>query len=209
MTTDDPQRLRREIEYTQRNLSSDVDALTEKVTPSRIVQRRTDRVRRRFTTMRDKVMGTAADTTSTAGRRAGHAASTVAEQTSSMASSAGEAISEAPQAIRRGTEGNPMAAGLIAFGLGWLASSLIPASRPEQQLADQAKEFVREHSDQLGHVASEMKDNLREPAQQAVESVKSTAQDAAGTVADETRSAAGNVTERAHDAKSTVQQNSS
>jgi hypothetical protein len=40
------------------------------------------------------------------------------------------------------TQGNPLAAGLIAFGVGWLAASLIPASRPEQQAAAKAKEHA-------------------------------------------------------------------
>ena len=43
--SDDPDQIRREIERTQAHLSSDVDALTEKVTPSRIVARRVDRAR--------------------------------------------------------------------------------------------------------------------------------------------------------------------
>jgi ElaB/YqjD/DUF883 family membrane-anchored ribosome-binding protein len=209
MSIDDPRQLRREIEQTQRNLSTDVDALTEKVTPSRIVHRRADRVRRRFTNLREKVMGTASDTTSAAGQHMGDAASTVADRTSAAASSAADAVSEAPQAIRRGTEGNPLAAGMIAFGLGWLASSLIPASKPEQQLAGQAKDLAREQSDKVGQLAEQVKDNLREPAQQAMESVKSTAQDAAGTVSEQARSAAGDVVDHAQDAKTTVQHHSS
>ena len=37
-----PEEIRREIERTQANLSQDVDALTERVTPSKIVERRVD-----------------------------------------------------------------------------------------------------------------------------------------------------------------------
>jgi len=44
-SSDDPDRIRREIEHTQANLSTDVNALTEKVTPSRIVARRVDRAK--------------------------------------------------------------------------------------------------------------------------------------------------------------------
>jgi uncharacterized protein DUF3618 len=105
MTTE-PEQLRREIEQTQRGLSADVNALTEKVTPRRIVQRRMAHARSGITTMKDKVMGTASNGTG---------------------------------AVRRRTEGNPLAAGLIAFGLGWLTASLLPASKREQQLADEAK----------------------------------------------------------------------
>lgn len=202
MTTDDPRVLRHEIERTQQNLSADVDALTEKVTPGKIVERRVNRVRRGLTGVRDRVMGTASDTASTV-------KSNVSQASSQATSTVSDAVSEAPQAIRRGTEGNPLAAGLIAFGLGWLTASLIPASRAEQQLAGQAKDFAREHASELGDVANQVKDRLAEPAQQAAQSVKSTAQEAVATVKDDAQSAAGDVTDRAQEAKDTVRQQSS
>jgi len=194
-TTDDPRQIRQEIERTQRHLSSDVDALTEKVTPGKIMQRRADRVRRSVTNMRDRVMGSASDTASTAGDQVNRATTAVSD-----------AVSGAPQAIRRQTEGNPLAAGLIAFGVGWLTSSLLPATKAEQQMAGQAKEFVQQHSEQLGEVAGQVKDRLAEPAQHAAQQVKSTAQDAAGTVTDEARSAAEDVKDRAQEGKTSVQE---
>lgn len=216
MTTNDPDQLRRQIEYTQRNLSTDVDLLAEKVTPGKVVNRRVNRVRRSVTSLRDKVMGSASDGASTAsarvqdtassvGQGASSMASSVADGASSVASSTAQAVSETPQAIRRGTEGNPLAAGLIAFGAGWLLSSLVPASKPEQQLAGQATDWVREHGQPVAQeVAQQVQENLREPAQQAVENVKSTASDAAGTVTEEAKSATSDVTGRAQEAKTTV-----
>ncbi|MEV6605856.1 DUF3618 domain-containing protein [Kutzneria sp. NPDC051319] len=175
MTTDDPLVLRQEIERTQRALSTHVDALSEKVTPSRIVERRVNRVRRGLTGMRDRVMGTASETASTVGSTVG--------QTSNQATSAvSDAVSEAPHALRRQTEGNPLAMGLIAFGVGWLTASLLPASRAEQQLAEQVKDFAGEHASKLGDVAQQVKDNLAEPAQEAARSVASTAQEAVAAV---------------------------
>jgi gas vesicle protein len=125
------------------------------------------------------------------------------------ASTAVGAVQEAPQAIRRQTRGNPLAAGLIAFGAGWLVSSLLPASRREQELADQAKQQAKQVAQEkvaraAQQVAGEVKENLREPAQQAVESVKSTAQDAGQTVVEEGKSAAQDVQGRAQDAAGTV-----
>ncbi len=199
MTNPDPDRLRREIEYTQHNLSNDVDLLAEKVTPSRIARRRMDRVRGAMVSARDRVMGSASDTVSTTQDRA-----------SSMATDAKEKVAEAPQAVRRGTEGNPIAAGLIAFGAGWLLSTLAPASRAEQKLAEQTADWAREHreavTEQVGQVAEQVKENIREPAREAVESVKSTATDAASTVKDEARGAADDVTGRAQEAKSSIQE---
>lgn len=172
MTTEDPELLRRDIERTQRNLSTDVNLLAEKVTPGQIVSRRVGRARRSMTSLRDKVMGTATDNASTASDRVGEAATSVAHG----AADAARAVGEAPAAVRRGTEGNPLAAGLIAFGAGWLVSSLVPAARKEQQLAGQAQDWVREHGQPVAEQAAEqLRENLREPAQQAVESVRTAA----------------------------------
>jgi Protein of unknown function (DUF3618) len=244
-TASDPEEIRREIERTQANLSQDVDALTEKVTPRQIVKRRVDRARDRATRLKDKVMGsnpvhasirpasgqhigggisgtasqtadrvsgTASAAASSASGAASSAASTVQGAASSAteavqdaASTAADRLQEAPQAIRQQARGNPLAAGLIAFGAGWLVSSLLPASRREQELADQAKQVTQEKVQPVAQqVANQVKDNLREPAQQAVESVKSTAQAAGQTVAEQGRSAAQDVQGRAQDATGAV-----
>ncbi|WP_431873670.1 DUF3618 domain-containing protein [Micromonospora marina] len=209
----DPEQIRREIEATRNNLSSDVDALAYKVSPSRIVDDRKQRVRSALTNVKDKVMGTASDL----GHSSGHAAHSVGDHASSMASTVGDkaqsaaatvsdAAHRAPQVVRQKSEGNPIAAGVIAFGVGMLVSSLIPATRREQQVAAQVKEKATEHGgvvkEKLGEVAGELKDELREPAQHAAESVKATAQDAAYTVKDDGRAAAHDVRHSAEQARS-------
>jgi len=223
-TASDPEEIRREIERTQANLSQGVDALTEKVTPSKIVERRVDRARDTATRLKDKVMGNnpthgypssgphngggVSAAASQTADRVSDTASSAAGAVQDAASTAADRLQEAPQAIRRQARGNPLAAGLVAFGAGWLVSSLLPASRREQELADQAKQVAQEKVQPVvSQVASEMGDNLREPAQQAVESVKSTAADAGQTVADEGRSAAQDVQGRAQDAAGTVRNN--
>jgi uncharacterized protein YqeY len=109
---------------------------------------------------------------------------------------------------RRRTEGNPLAAGLIAFGAGWLISSLLPATAPEQQVATQVKDLATEKgrpvAQQLGEAAQQAREQLREPVRQSAESVKETVTDAAQAVAGEARSAAGDVTGRAQQAKDKV-----
>jgi cell division septum initiation protein DivIVA len=225
--SDDPEQIRREIERTQAALSQDVDALTEKVTPGKIVERRVDRARDAATRLKEKVMGSdssddpysgggvrsaasqAADrvsgTASATASSVQGAASSAAGTVQDAASTAADAVQQAPQAIRRQTRGNPLAAGLIAFGAGWLVSSLLPATRREQELAGQAKQVAQEKVQPVvQQVASEVGDNLREPAQQAAESVKATAQDAKDTVTEEGRSAAQDVSGRAQDAAGTV-----
>ena len=216
MTSSDPDVIRRQIEDTRRDLSYDVDALNEKVNPARMVDRRVSAAKGRMSHMKERVMGSASDTTSTAQDRMSSMAGSMQETASGatdrmqdMASSAADTVQQAPQMVRQQAQGNPLAAGLIAFGVGWLVSSLLPASEKEKQLAQQAESAVRENKDILlepaRQAAQEMGEQLKPAAQQAVEEVKATAQDAATTVKEEGRSAAQDVQGQAQQSKETVQ----
>lgn len=213
-STNDPDQIRAEIERTQAHLSRDVDAVTDKMSPGRIVERRVDRVRGAAGRWKDSVMGSPDpyDRHSRTGVREGtqQVAGSVADAASSATSSVATAAQDAPQAVRRRTEGNPLAAGLIAFGAGMLISSLLPATRQEQQVAERARErageFGQPVADAAKQVASDMRDNLQEPAQQATEAVRSTAVDAGQTVADEGRATAHDVRAQAGDAAQSVRQ---
>lgn len=204
MTTTDPDQIRQEIERTRAGLSDDVNALTYKVSPSRVVNERVDRARGAFRGVKERIMGTASDVTDSAGDRLSSTASSVRD----AASTVGDKTTAAPQVLREKTEGSPLAAGLVAFGVGLVISSLIPPTDPEQRLAGQVKEKVSEHSDEFREKATqigqEVKENLREPAQQAVESVKSTVSDATDTVKEQGRAAAQDVTNQAQEAKDNV-----
>ena len=216
MTSSDPDVIRRQIEETRSNLSYDVDALNEKVNPTRVVDRRVGKAKSTVTGLKDRVFGSAYETrqhaSGTASNVAGSvqgAASTASDNVSQAASTALDAVQSAPQTIQRQAQGNPLAAGLIDFGVGWLVSSLLPTSEKEKQLASQAEAAVREHSqplvDQAKNVAQEIGENLKPAAQEAVESVKATAQEGVETVKAEGQSAAQDVQGTAQDAKTTVQ----
>jgi len=120
----------------------------------------------------------------------------------------GDAVSDAPNAVARKAQGSPIAAGLIAFGAGLLVSSLLPASRAEQQAAQAVKDTAEPMVNDLTESAKQVAGNLKEPAQQAIEEVKSTATDAADTVREDATSAIDDVKSHAVDAKETVQSNS-
>jgi hypothetical protein len=227
MTSSDPDVIRRQIEDTRRELSYDVDALNEKVNPARVVDRRVSAAKGRMTSLKERVMGSAHDTTSQAHGMASNAAGSVqgaasnaagtvqsaassaADSVSNAASSAASAVQQAPDTIVRQAQGNPLAAGLIAFGVGWLVSSILPASEKEKQLAQQAESAVKEHKDALlepaKQAAQDLGDQLKPAAQDAVQSVKATAQDAAQTVKEEGQSAAQDVQGQAQQSKQSVQ----
>src|SRR3954454_1005146 len=216
MTSSDPDVIRRQHDASRANLSYEVDALNEKVNPTRVVDRRVGRAKSTVTGLKDRVFGAAHETgqhaSGTASNVAGNvqgAASTASENVSNAASSAMDAVQSAPQTIQRQAQGNPLAAGVIAFGVGWLVSSLLPTSEKEKQLASQAESAVRDHSqplvDQAKNVAQEIGDNMKPVAQDAVQSVKETAQEGVQTVKAEGQSAASDVQGTAQDAKQTVQ----
>jgi hypothetical protein len=46
-------------------------------------------------------------------------------------------------------EGALLDAGLLAFGAGWLVSSLLPAAEAERRAASGAEDVVREHADEV------------------------------------------------------------
>jgi len=199
MTSSDPDVIRQQIEQTRRNLSDDVDALNEKANPARVMDRKVGRAKDSVTGLKDKVFGGTENSSSATG------------SVQDAASSAAQSVQNAPEVLQRKAQGNPMAAGMIAFGVGWLVSSLLPTSEKEKQLASQAESAVKEHSqpliDHAKQAAQEAGDALKPAAQQAVESVKGTAQEAAQTVTEEGRAAAQDVRGQAQQSQETVQQN--
>jgi gas vesicle protein len=200
-----PDEIRAEIEQTRAELTTDVDMLAEKVSPARVVERRVDATKQAVTDLKEKVMGKASDVTSSAGDKT----SGLTGGVSSAASSAGQTVSSTPQQVKQKAQGNPMAAGLVAFGMGWLASSLFPATQAEQQMAETLKEKAKPLAEpvksELSSVAAEMKDNLAQPVQEAVSSVKETATDAASSVKDTATLSAMDVKDHAQEAAGTVQ----
>jgi Protein of unknown function (DUF3618) len=206
--TGDPDQIRGNIELTQQNLSADVDALTEKVSPPRIVERRVQRTRSAMTSFKDRIMGGTSERTSNLSDTVGSSASSAKDSVAGAASSAADAAGSAPDLARQRTRGNPLAAGLIAFGAGWLVASLLPATEPEQQVASQVKDVATEKgrpvAQQLQQAGQDAAQDLRESAQQRAQSVKETAADAASTVRDEAQSQASDMTDHAQEARGRV-----
>lgn len=178
----DPDQIREDIERTRAELSSDVDALTDKVSPTQVAQRQADKVRSAVSDVKDKVMGGA----SSGADHVGSAASSIGDAASGVGSSA----AGLPHAAKDKARGNPLAAGLVAFGAGWLIASLLPATRQEQQLATAAKEQAAPLVQEAKDAAQGLAENLREPAQEAAAAVKDRAAEAGASLKDEGRSAA-------------------
>jgi len=214
----EPDRLRQDIESTRASLTRDVDLLAEKTSPKRVAQRRWTSVKEKVMgsadharhaagsttssavgTVQDKV-GTVQDKASDLTSAAGDKASQLGDAASEKAHQAADAVRSAPQAVASQAQGNPLAAGIIAFGVGLLASTLIPVTDAERRAGQQIKDHSGDLTDQVKDVASGLKDDLTGTVQQAAGQVKEVAQEGVQATKEQARSSAQDATQQTKEA---------
>jgi Protein of unknown function (DUF3618) len=172
--------LRQDIARTREDLGDTLDAIGDRVSPGRMIERRTNRMRMGFRSIRDRVMGTASATTSSIGDTA-HSAT---ERVGDAASEAVEIVRDLPETVRTQSQGNPMLAGGIAFGVGFLAAAALPPTNVERERAKALMGSMPPVSEELSSTVKEVAENLREPAREAATNVKEAASEAARDVAE-------------------------
>jgi ElaB/YqjD/DUF883 family membrane-anchored ribosome-binding protein len=159
--------LNEDIARTRAELTHDVDALQNRVSPAAIMQRRKSALRARWSSAKGKVMGSGQD---------------AAQGVRGVTSDAGSAIEDR-------VDGSPLAAGLVAFGAGLVIAGLIPATEAEAEGAGRLKKTAQEHGqpimDEAKAVAQEMGEQLKDKASEAAREVQASAQDSADRVRQE------------------------
>jgi len=174
--------LRRDIEQTRDNMGYTLDAIGDRVSPGRIMERRRNRIVGGLSNMRDAVMGPVHEAGSAIGDHVSGTRETLGDGASGLADN----IAHSPDMARRQARGNPFAAGVIAFGGGLLLAALIPPSEPERQVAqrvrDAAEPLVEPVQDAARQISSAVQESggeaighLKESAASAAQSVKETA----------------------------------
>lgn len=169
--------LRRQIDSQRAEISGTVSEIENRVRPSRIAARRTDRVKHRMTGWRDAVFGGPDDDWTENGNDSSQ--SGMVERASDMTSGAADSVRHAPQAARRETRGNPLAAGAIALGAGWLVAGLVPGSRQERKLVERAEPKLADAASTARAEGESLAEEVREPAKEAAEDMQDTVKDAA------------------------------
>ena len=116
MTDYETERLRTEVERTRQDLSNDVNRLGATVSPGNIAERQKAKVSQRVAGWKDRVMGVAEDVKdSTMG-----AAHGVADTGHSAVDTVQDSAHDVKLKARQRTQGNPLAAGVVALAAGWL-----------------------------------------------------------------------------------------
>jgi gas vesicle protein len=185
--------VRSDIDDTRQEMSETIDAIADRTSPGRIIQRRRQRMSDGWRSVRERVMGRADDPYGSVD----DSGPGMAESARDTAGTVVEGARQAPEKLLEQTQGNPIAAGLIAFGGGLLIASLIPPSEVEQRVAGQVAEKAEPLRDELQRAGQEVADDLKSTAQESAEQVKQRASEAAGAVQEDVRSSAGSVKDEA------------
>lgn len=171
-----PEEIRAEIQDTRGDLAADVDRLADHTSPKRIAERRLDRVRSTLRRAGDRVMGSSQE----AGRSVTETIGTAADRVQGTAHDLADKAGQAPAAVTRQAQGNPIAVGLIAFGAGLLAASLFPQTKPERRMGEQLAEQGEAVIEPLKETGRQLTEDLRGTVQEAAGEVKETATQAVG-----------------------------
>jgi len=160
--------LREDIAQTRAELGRDLDALGDRVSPRRMMERRTNRTRRWFGDARERVRGTVTG--------APHAA---AERVSSGTSSAAEAVSSGMHAVpdraTEATRGNPGMAGMVAFGVGFLVGLAITPSETEKEAVGRLEPHLEPLKGELSSSAHQVADSMKETGHDVAEDLQASA----------------------------------
>jgi hypothetical protein len=181
-------------------MSGTIDAIADRASPARMVRRQRRRIGDRVRHLREVVMGSAEEAYDSATDKAQGLASGAREGMQSAA----EGVRQAPDALKRQTQGSPIAVGLIAFGAGALAAAVIPSSRVERQTASRLREEAEPAVQQLKQAGQEVAAEVKESATDAVEQLQSSAGESGQQLADRARTAAEDVKQQASEARDEV-----
>jgi hypothetical protein len=195
---DDEAALRRDMDVRRERISDTVNQIEYRVRPDYIWARRRASARQRLTGWKDAVFGNDDHGDGAASRRDPYADDgSMMERGRERGAEAAHVVGQAPTALRRQTRGNPLAAGAVALGAGWLIGSLLPESRTERQLAAKAEPRLAEGAaaakDQVSDAAHSVEDAAREAAGKVQEAGRDAAHDVANSGKDAARSYGGNL----------------
>jgi gas vesicle protein len=191
--------LRRDIAQTRYELGGTIDAIGDRVIPGRIMERKKSNLAARARSVKERVMGVAHVPAEKAHELMDAASDTVhglADDATSM-----------PGNVRQRTQGAPMAAGAVVFGIGFLVAAAIPPSEKEKELSGQLLEHAEPLKEMATETGHEMVENLKQPASEAVADLKDAATDAVKQVSSSASEAAHETTDHAKQAVQTVTEN--
>jgi len=173
-----------------------LEAIGDRLSPERVVERRKAAMGQGFRRMREAVMGSPGYVEPATHRLAERTQGAAASATDA-ARSAAESVQRAPERIADQARGNPIAAGLVAFGVGMLVATAFPKTRTEEDLVDAVRPQLDLAKEELRDAGRELASDAKEQAKTAAQEVSVAGKEAASNVAEQTKSSAQAVADEA------------
>jgi hypothetical protein len=183
--------LKADIEHRRESMTGTIDAIEDKVVPSRIIERRRAAMSGWAGNVKERVMGTAPSHTGQAFSTAGRVGDTMSQATG--------AIGDAPAQVQRATAGSPLIAGAVAFGIGALVAALLPETKTEQRAVAAVQPQLATATDAVKGAGQQALDTAKSSAQDAAQDLKDSAAEHAHDVADHAKDAGQQVKDAAVD----------
>jgi hypothetical protein len=177
-------------------MGNTLEAIGDRLSPERVVERRKAAVGQGFRRMREAVMGSP-DYQEPVTQRLREGAQGTASSATDAARTVATKVQHAPEVLAEQASGNPLAAGLVAFGVGLLAATAFPKTRTEQRMVDAARPQLDIAKEELLDAGRELAEGAKEEAKTAAHEVSAAGKDAVSTVADEAKASVQNVAEEA------------
>jgi hypothetical protein len=162
-----------DLAHTREHMSETLDAIGNRMSPNEVAKRSTQRIGQWIRALSENVMGSAAD----------------ADEHGVGRSEPGQMGQNPPSGASQ-PQGSPLAAGLVAFGIGVLVGSLPPPSKAEQQAMSALSEKAAPAIEAAKQAASDVAQGVGESARQAADTVGQAAIDTAQEIKDQTLSSA-------------------
>jgi hypothetical protein len=177
--------LRRQAGEQRHEMGDTLEAIGDRLSPERVIERRKAVVGQRFRRVKDTVMGSP--------EYQEPMTQQVRERTGGMMQSATEAVRSAPSTLADQARGNPIAVGVVAFGAGLLLATVMPKSETESRLMEEAQPQVQSAMSELKEAGRDITSDAQEHARAAGEELKGAGSEAASHVKDQAQASADEV----------------
>ena len=169
--------LKREAETQRSRMGDTLDAIGDRLSPERMVERRKAAIGQRLSHAKEAVMGSP------------HYLEPVTQRVKDSASGTVDAVKHAPEAVSEQTRGNPIAAGLVAFGAGMLFATVLPKTEVEKRVAREAQPMLDSAMHEAKEAGRELAQDVKDKTTDAADEVKSSAEQATERVRIDARQA--------------------
>ena len=197
------------IEALEQRLADTKESVMDRVSPRRVWERKTEGVRHKLEDVRASMTGMTTRSEDQMIRMRNRTQTKVqglSDQAGDSAGALSEQAQRAPSAVRDRVEDYPLAAALVAVGVGFALAKVLPPTELERQAAQRIQSELQPLKEQTTQAGREVAGEIKQSAQGRMKEIKGRASEAAQQVKEEAKSSAAQVKDQAQDASTEVKE---